>query len=72
MTKNVGIWDRVLRAVIGLALIAYAIPLGFPATGWNWVGWIGVVPLLTAVFAYCPAYGLLGISTSPAALARSK
>lgn len=60
---NVGVIDRIARLVLGLVLIAFAIPLGFPDTGWNWVGWIGVVPLLTAVFGYCPAYTALGIST---------
>jgi hypothetical protein len=60
---NVGSIDRIARIVVGILLIAYAIPLGFPQTGWNWVGWIGVVPLLTAVFGYCPAYSLFGITT---------
>ena len=46
-------------------LIAYAIPLGFPQTGWNWVGWIGVVPIATAILGICPIYGLLGLSTCP-------
>jgi len=63
---NVGLIDRTLRIVVGLLLIAYAIPLGFPQTGWNWVGWIGIVPLLTALFGYCPAYTLLRITTCPA------
>jgi hypothetical protein len=53
----------VLRVVIGLALIAFAIPLGFPQTGWNWLGWIGVVPIITAVVGNCPAYSVLGLST---------
>lgn len=65
MTVNMGLVDRVLRAVVGLGLIAYAIPLGFSETGWNWVGWIGVVPLLTAFMGFCPAYTLLGLSTCP-------
>jgi len=60
---NVGSVDRIARIAVGVLLICYAIPLGFPQTGWNWVGWIGVVPLLTAVFAVCPAYSLFGIST---------
>ena len=60
---NVGLIDRIARIAVGALLIAYAIPLGFPQTGWNWVGWIGVVPLLTAVFGVCPAYSLLGVST---------
>ena len=64
--SNVGLVDRIIRIVAGLLLIAFAIPVGFPQVGWNWVGWIGVVPLLTAVFAYCPAYRLFGLSTCPA------
>jgi len=63
MSTNVGTADRVIRVVIGLALIAFALRLGFPDTGWNWVGWIGVVPILTAVFRNCPLYSVLGIST---------
>jgi hypothetical protein len=63
---NVGLIDRVVRIVVGILLIAYAIPIGFPVTGWNWVGWIGVVPLLTAIVGYCPAYTLLHITTCSA------
>ena len=65
MTTNVGTIDRIFRAIVGIVLIAYAIPVWFPVTGWNWVGWIGVVPLATAVFGICPLYGMLGISTCP-------
>ncbi len=63
MSTNVGNIDRVARVLIGLVLIAYAIPLGFPNTGWNWVGWIGVVPIITAIVGNCPAYSLFGFST---------
>jgi hypothetical protein len=64
MSVNVGTIDRALRVVLGLVLIAYAIPLGFPSTGWNWIGWIGVVPIITAIVGYCPAYTARGCSTS--------
>ena len=67
MTANVGTIDRVVRVVIGLLLIAFALGLGFPETGWNWIGWIGVIPILTAIFGYCPAYSLVGLSTCPLA-----
>jgi len=63
MHSNIGSIDRVVRVVIGLILIAFAIPIGFPSTGWNWVGWIGVIPILTAIVGICPAYGLIGLST---------
>jgi hypothetical protein len=65
MVTNVGGLDRILRIVLGLMLIAYAIPIGFPHTGWNFVGWIGVVPLLTALMGSCPPYSIAGISTCP-------
>jgi hypothetical protein len=59
MPKNVGSIDRILRALIGLALIAWAV-LGGPI----WA-WIGIVPLATAGMSFCPAYTLLGIRTCP-------
>jgi len=58
--KNVGTVDRVLRIVVGLALISIVF-IG-PQTPW---GWIGVVPLATALMGYCPLYSLLGIKTCP-------
>jgi hypothetical protein len=58
MNKNVGGIDRILRIVVGLALIATVFlgPLGV------W-GWIGVVPLLTGTFNFCPLYPLIGLNT---------
>jgi hypothetical protein len=63
MTRNVGGIDRAVRIVAGLLLIAFAIPIGFPDVGWNWIGWIGVVPLLTGLVGNCPAYSVVGLST---------
>jgi hypothetical protein len=64
MTTNVGTIDRIIRVLIGLVLIAYALNYIYSDTGRNWVGWIGVVPILTAIFATCPGYSLIGLSTS--------
>jgi membrane-associated protease RseP (regulator of RpoE activity) len=66
MSANIGAIDRGARILIGLILIAYTISIGFPSTGWNWVGWVGVIPVLTAVLGICPAYSLLGLSTCTA------
>jgi hypothetical protein len=66
VSANVGMIDRLARVLIGVLLIAYAIPIGFPTTGWNWVGWFGFIPLATAVFGICPLYSLVGLSTCPA------
>lgn len=65
MNKNVGTIDRTLRVAVGLVMLAYALKLGMPNTGWNWVGWIGLVPLLTAFIGNCPLYSLIGLSTCP-------
>ena len=64
MSTNIGGVDRVIRIVIGLALLWYAL-LAAP-TCYNWVGWIGVIPLLTALVGFCPLYTILGINTCPA------
>lgn len=58
MNANVGTLDRSLRIVAGIALIALA------ATGQigEW-GYIGVVPLLTGTFRFCPLYRVLGFNT---------
>jgi len=58
MKANVGNADRMLRVVVGLVLIGCAM------TGIvGWWGWIGAVPLLTAVFGTCPLYSMLGVNT---------
>ena len=43
MTVNVGSFDRLARLIVGAALIAFALGYIAPGTGWNWVGWIGVI-----------------------------
>ncbi len=58
MKQNVGSIDRAIRAIVGLVLISLVF-VG-PQTVW---GWIGVIPLATAIIGWCPPYSLLGIST---------
>jgi hypothetical protein len=60
MNTNVGPADRVLRIVLGLALIALA-ALGVIGA---W-GYFGLLPLLTGIVRVCPAYALMGIDTCP-------
>lgn len=59
MKLNVGGIDRILRIVVGLALIIWAL-MGGPV----WA-WIGVVPLATGLFRFCPLYTVLGMNTCP-------
>ena len=61
MKANVGSIDRAMRILIGLALIAATL---FGTIG-VW-GWLGVIPLATGMFRFCPAYALFGLRTCPA------
>ena len=63
MKKNVGTIDKVLRVVLGFALLAYVV-LGSGSL--RFIGLVGIVPLLTALVGYCPLYSLFGLSTCPA------
>ena len=58
MQANVGGFDKVVRIVVGAGLIV----LGLLGIGAPWT-FIGVVPLATGLFDFCPAYPLLGINT---------
>ena len=58
MKSNVGGIDKILRILAGVVLIVLALT----GTIGAW-GWIGVVPLATGLFNFCPAYKLLGINT---------
>lgn len=58
MKINVGTVDRVLRVIAGVALLSLVF-VG-PRTLW---GLTGLVPLLTGLIRWCPAYNLLGIGT---------
>ncbi len=60
MTENIGNLDRILRIVIGLALLSMLIWADGSA---RWLGLIGLVPLGTAVFRWCPLYSALGLHT---------
>ncbi|GHG76498.1 membrane protein [Alishewanella longhuensis] len=58
MQTNVGGIDKVIRVIVGTLLIALA-AMGVIGV---W-GWIGIVPLLTGLFNFCPIYTLFGIKT---------
>ncbi len=58
MVQNEGGLDRALRVIVGLVLLTLAFVR--PHTP---CGGIGLVPLATGVFRFCPVYTLLGIRT---------
>jgi len=60
--KNVGSTDKVIRYIIGVVLLSllFIIPGNL-----KFIGLIGLVPILTAAFSFCPLYAILGIKTCP-------
>ncbi|MDO8884915.1 MAG: DUF2892 domain-containing protein [Pseudotabrizicola sp.] len=58
---NVGGIDRILRIVVGLALIA-----GFflnADASYRWLYLIGIIPLATGLMQTCPLYSIFGLNT---------
>ncbi len=60
LTKNEHGAERVIRVLVGIALLS--IVFVGPQTAW---GYVGFLPLLTGLLGSCPLYTLLGISTCP-------
>ena len=55
MTRNIGSTDRLVRVLLGIGLLLIAFE--GPRTAW---GYIGIVPLITGLFGWCPLYRLFG------------
>jgi hypothetical protein len=52
--------ERVFRVVIGLALLSLLYFVNLPL---GYLGLIGLLPIATAIFKYCPISHMLGINT---------
>ena len=63
MTTNVGTADRVFRILLGIVLLSI---IYFVEGHARWFGLIGLIPLATAIFRWCPAYSLFGWSSASA------
>lgn len=64
LKTNVGGTDRVLRIVVGFALLV-AYFLSDWGGAWHWVLLIGIIPLATGLMSTCPLYSILGLNTCP-------
>lgn len=58
MTRNIGSLDRMIRLVVGVVLLALVF-VG-PQTPW---GYLGLIPIVTALVGFCPLYAVLGMTT---------
>lgn len=60
MQKNVGSLDKAVRIIIGAGLLSLLFVLEPPM---KYVGFVGLVPLLTVLMGWCPLYTVLGVNT---------
>ena len=58
MPRNVGKTDRIIRLIAGAILT----PMAFVGPA-HPIFFLGLVPLITGLISYCPAYSLFGFST---------
>ncbi len=58
MNKNIGKTDKIIRIIVGVAIIAYGVMTN------SWLGLIGLIPLATALIGWCPLYCPLKIDTT--------
>ena len=63
-TTNVGSIDRILRIVVGVALLA-GFFLNSSNSPWTYLYLVGIVPLATGLMSTCPLYSLIGLNTCP-------
>jgi hypothetical protein len=57
MKANISQTDRAIRIIIGAVILLSGI--------WfkSWFGVIGILPIVTGLLNYCPAYNLIGVKT---------
>ena len=61
MKQNVGNTERIIRIVAGLAVLS----LLFLVDGnLRYLGFIGLIPLVTGILGYCPLYSIFKFSTN--------
>ena len=58
MKKNVGMLDRILRLVVGIAIILVAV------INSSWWGLIGAAILIPAALGSDPLYNVIGVDTN--------
>jgi hypothetical protein len=65
ISRNMGTADRIVRALVGVGLVALLIG-GALASPWTYlVGGLAAIMLATSAAGFCPLYALFGIRTCP-------
>ncbi|MFD0914823.1 DUF2892 domain-containing protein [Pseudahrensia aquimaris] len=62
MANNISMGERIVRVIIGLAMVASAVV--FPSSPYSVFGWFGLIFLATGLLGWCAIYRIFGISTA--------
>lgn len=60
MMKNVGVLDRIIRLISGMALLSMLVLVNGT---WKYVGLLGIPLILTGMLGMCLVYRILGVRT---------
>jgi hypothetical protein len=67
MKSNEATIDRVIRAVVGVAVLLGAFAIGSGSVAFVLLLVVGAILLVTAAVGFCPLYRVFGMSTCPVA-----
>jgi uncharacterized membrane protein HdeD (DUF308 family) len=72
MAANVGGADKVIRIILGIALLAAGL-FHFATGAWAIAAYVvGTIALVTGLFGFCPAWAIFGVNTCSVRHAQSK
>ncbi|MDQ7039272.1 MAG: DUF2892 domain-containing protein [Aquificota bacterium] len=60
MERNMALWDRVIRVILGIIFIVLAVQNG---GAWWILGILGIIFIITSVVGFCPVYKIVGLKT---------
>ncbi len=60
MEKNMAVWDRVVRVILALLFLYFAVNEG---GAWWILGILGIIFLVTSAVGFCPLYKVVGLKT---------
>ena len=61
MKKNMSNLDRGIRIALGIVILSL---IFFLSGGIRWIGLLGLIPLVTGIFGFCPLYALFKFKTN--------
>lgn len=62
MKANIGTSERIIRLIVGAALMIYF--FAFSQGAMRWLGCVGLVLVATALVSFCPLWSIFGLNSA--------